>query len=106
MRLQRYRVLVGVFSVVFVFSAYTRAEDGGVAGAEFGACCVNNICTNNVWSVTCANQGGQFAGDGVACAPGGKCVPTMSQWGLLCMALAVASAGCVLLRQRRITAMA
>lgn len=70
-----------------------------------GACCLpNNGCVLNVASDACVKLGGRYLGDGTTeCFhdPAGDCIPTVSEWGLLVMAVLVLTAATVVIMRRR-----
>jgi hypothetical protein len=70
-----------------------------------GACCrPNNVCTLDTTSDECAKFGGRFEGYGsTTCAhnAAGDCIPTVTEWGLVVMAMLVLTAGTVVVMRRR-----
>jgi hypothetical protein len=71
-----------------------------------GACCLpNNGCTLDTTQEECVKLGGHYSGDGTTeCFHNpatGDCIPTVSQWGLVVMAMLVLTAGTVVVMRRR-----
>jgi IPTL-CTERM motif len=70
-----------------------------------GACCrPNNVCTRDTTNDACVKLGGRYLGDGsTECAhdAAGNCIPTVSEWGLLVMAVLVLTAATVVIMRRR-----
>lgn len=70
-----------------------------------GACCTDGVdgCVN-VTSATCQALAGKnftYRGDGTQCGPNNTCIPTVSEWGLVAMALLVLTAATVVIMRRR-----
>jgi len=69
-----------------------------------GACCLgNNECVLYVTLGACEKLGGIYMGDGsTACihTPEGECIPTLSEWGFVVLALLTATGGTLILRRR------
>jgi hypothetical protein len=72
---------------------------------KLGACCrANNVCTLDTTADECIKLGGRYLGDGTtSCAhdADGDCIPTVSEWGLVVMAILVLSAATVVIMRRR-----
>ncbi len=69
---------------------------------ECGACCTIQGCTQTPETMCISPSKWKYNGDGTVCdevCPAG--IPTVSEWGLLAMALLVLAAGMVVLRRRR-----
>ncbi len=70
----------------------------------WGACCLgNNECVLYVTLGSCEKLGGIYMGDGsTACIHNseGGCIPTLSEWGLVVLALLTATGGTLILRRR------
>jgi len=64
-----------------------------------GACCSGTECVVTT-EAACLAVPGIYQGDGTPCGPGGECIPTLSEWGLLAMTLLVLCAGTVAVRRR------
>jgi hypothetical protein len=74
------------------------------AGIEVGACSVNGLCHDNngqgIDRGSCEKiPGGEFLGDGTACAS----VPAASSWALVCFTILLAACGTIVLRRRSAT---
>lgn len=71
---------------------------------SMGACCYEDgVCTHET-EPGCAHNGGTFMGVGTACSEvqcGTPNIPTMSQWGMLVLALLLVAAGTVAVVRRR-----
>jgi hypothetical protein len=70
-----------------------------------GACCLpDNECQLGVSQDECIKLGGRYLGDGTtSCAhdAAGNCIPTVTEWGLVVMAVLVLTAGTVVVMRRR-----
>lgn len=80
----------------------THNPDGS---CKCGACCLPaNGCALCVNYDACVKLGGRYLGDGTtSCAhdAAGDCIPTVSEWGLLVMAVLVLTAATVVIMRRR-----
>ena len=65
---------------------------------ECGACCGETECAQLIPSL--CEGFGEYAGDGTTCAHACGPIPAVSEWGLLIMALLLASGGTVIVRYR------
>ncbi len=69
-----------------------------------GACCLaNNGCVLNVTNDACVKLGGRYLGNGTkSCAhdAAGDCIPTVSEWGLLILAMLLLCAGTIRIGRR------
>ena len=81
-----------------------------------GACCIPDTgqphfgCMLGVTEDACIKVPGRYMGDGTASCPPhdaeGNCIPTVSEWGLLVMAVLVLTAATVVIMRRRAAAAA
>lgn len=75
-----------------------------VACPAVGACCdvPNNECTQySEAECKALGKGFTYRGDGTPCGTDGTCIPTVSEWGLVVMAILVLSAATVVIMRRR-----
>ncbi len=82
------------------------AHDGNGNCTSVGACCQpNNVCTTGVTQEECIKLRGRYLGDGTTECPhdaAGNCnIPTVSEWGLVVMAMLVLTAATVVIIRRR-----
>lgn len=75
----------------------------GNYGLPVGACAIDIGCISHLTEYQCLDMGGQWQGEGSECVSD---IPTLSEWGMIILALLLLSAGTVAVIWRRKTAMA
>jgi len=86
---------------VFLDSSLTSPTTGGFT--QVGACCAvaDNQCSQ-VTEAECKalGKGFTYRGDGSPCGSDGTCIPTVSEWGLLILAMLLLCAGTIRIGRR------
>lgn len=73
----------------------------GIDTCPLGACCLQNNTCENTTANGCIVLNGRWHAPGVECIPGGDCpsVPTVSEWGMVILAMSLLTLGTLVLRQ-------
>jgi hypothetical protein len=89
----------------FLGTGSTSCTHNPNGSCKLGACCrPNNVCTLDTTYDECVKLGGRYEGDGsTACYhdAAGNCIPTVSEWGVVVMAMLVLTAGTIVVMRRR-----
>jgi M6 family metalloprotease-like protein len=86
---------------VLVTSGVPDDNEDGIPD-ECGACCGEQDCEQLTQALCEASEGGEYRGDGTTCEA--ECpapIPTVSEWGLVVLSLALLTAGSVVIARRK-----
>jgi len=75
-----------------------------VADNVGGACCIgmpDQECVDHLTLSECTGISGRYDGDGTRCAMGYKCIPTITNWGIVVMTLVTLAAATIVIMRRR-----